>query len=742
MPTTPIRDATLAVALGSSPLEGALDSLVTILTEQTPATWAHLRLEDPRFEVALERTVGVPPGVSDTSHTETITWFERELGTLSIAPASPALVADVRRMLGAVVPLLAARLELAVSERRLRAERDFLMNVLNAMPHPVFVKRESDRRYVSANDAFCETTGRARELIKERTDEQILRPEDARRLRHNDDDAFESRLPIVVEEEVNLPNGERRIYLTSRRAVTTPAGGRILVGVRTEVTQRRAAEEAIASARAAEVDSRTRSAFLEMMNHELRTPLNAIIGLCEVLRKSGLDEDQGMLVSTLRRSGGSLLQLLDDILEYIELRDGSPKIEPAQVDLGTVVEEVVVSLQGLAVDRGLALWCTVQQDAPKMVTTDAKRLRQVLLHLTRNALQFTAEGHVHVDVRRATGESGEERISISVRDTGIGLDAEQRRQLFQPFVQGDGSSRRRIGGTGLGLAICRDVTAALSGELTLDSAPGLGSVFRILLPLGSEEVVPRGPRLTGRIGVVHANVPWRYAVSRMLRGWGLDVVDPSHIDRIHTPIDVLIAEPPSGMAATRQGIAGVSTSVIGIVAPGDDPTQHAGLDALVPWPVLPSELAAALEPFLMRRPRAPEVFLPQQQEPRARRPPRVLVVEDDEVNRLVVQRLLQCIGCEVDLVAGGRQALDQLRRSRPDAILMDCHMPDMDGYETTRAIRALPGAMSRIPIIALTASTTPSNQQRCLDTGMDDFLAKPPCMVLLEDAIRRHTGVR
>ena len=490
------------------------------------------------------------------------------------------------------------------------------------------------------------------------------------------------------------------------------------------------AELRAASARAEE-SSRSKSAFLATVSHEVRTPMNGIIGVAELLRDTGLSPDQGEYVEIIERSGHSLLGIINDILDFSKLEAGKLEIESLDFDLLDQIDHVLTVLGHKAEARHLAFGAVVAPDVPRRVVGDAGRLNQVLINLLGNAVKFTDRGRVVLRVTR-TDPAGP-GLRFDVQDTGMGIAPSALERLFQPFTQADASTTRRFGGTGLGLAISRSLAEVLGGTLTAESALGKGSTFRLDLPLmATADAVPTitclPPLPVGRVLVLASSDAGGRLVAEQLTAWGLtsDVTtDVAQVDGDHAVI-VGYDLDPAIVATLPQRVA---------------PRQC----ALVRAPLTPLRLcrdltggtAADLADRDRARARRPEA-IPSPTGPDRQR--HILVVEDNPINQRIAEKMLARLGYRVDTANNGREATARMARARYDVVLMDCQMPEMDGYEATQRIRAMEARIARTPIVAVTANAMAADRERCLAAGMDDFLSKPLTLTGLEamlSALRR-----
>ncbi|MCA9718222.1 MAG: response regulator, partial [Myxococcales bacterium] len=427
---------------------------------------------------------------------------------------------------------------------------------------------------------------------------------------------------------------------------------------------------------------------------------------------------------------------------------GKLELARARFELEGVLEGALEIVAHAAAARGLDLATRLTDDLPTWVTGDPSRLRQVLLNLLSNAVKFTDAGEVTLTAAVAREDDDSLWISIVVRDTGIGIAEQDRERLFQVFTQLDDTASRNHGGTGLGLVITRELVEAMGGRITFESVAGEGTAFTVLLPFarGSCERAQE-PALSGRALLLSRRRARTRLLAAQLEGWGLEVevtdtpaLARARLEATHDGAIALVdRELVDDAWLSRQRAR--AARIIAFTTPSASPTSpplpaDERLVALA-WPVRSRRLRAVIVDLLSATSRLDERAPASTSLPRARAGATVLVVEDHPVNQRVARGLLQQMGYTVDVVASGERALEQLTRRAYDAVLMDCMMPGMDGYETTTRIRALPDERARTPIIAMTANAFREDQERCFAVGMNDFIAKPIRSDHLAETLRR-----
>jgi signal transduction histidine kinase/DNA-binding response OmpR family regulator/streptogramin lyase len=507
--------------------------------------------------------------------------------------------------------------------------------------------------------------------------------------------------------------------------------------------------------------SRTKSDFVARMSHELRTPMNAVLGMSELLLDMQLPSAHRRFVEGIHRSADSLLGIVDDVLDFSKIEAGRLQLAPVECDLVELVEQTAEMLAARAAAKAVEVLCDSPTHTLPKVLADAVRLRQVLVNLGGNAVKFTEQGAVTLRLAALGIADGSLRVHVDVADTGIGIEPQSQSRIFDEFAQEDASTTRRFGGTGLGLSIVRQLVDLMGGTLSLTSVPGAGSTFsfELALPLVDPAAqMPEPPtELRGmRVLVAEGNASVRALIERALISWGADTVCVSSLQnaveelnaaaynavviddvslRLETTKHIEAAkqlEPALAQRAARPRVIRIG-SFVALTGTETDaepwfeaeltrPLRLMALYAAVTGNVGDERLASsATEPHL-------RTFAPLSG--------RVLVVEDQELNRDVADGMLKSFGLDVDGAEDGREALDKLVPGRYDIVLMDCQMPVMDGYSATRELRKIEGNR-RTPVIALTADTTRAGRDACFEAGMDDYIGKPFSRATLHAVLSR-----
>jgi signal transduction histidine kinase/DNA-binding response OmpR family regulator len=521
-----------------------------------------------------------------------------------------------------------------------------------------------------------------------------------------------------------------------------------------------ATNDALRLAEEAQAASRAKSRFLANMSHEIRTPMNGVLGMLELLGRTQLDEVQRHYASIAATSAESLLGVINDVLDFSKVEAGKLTLHPIDFDLASLIEDVCQMLAPRAHGKGLELACAIDGDLPTAVRGDVSRVRQILVNLAGNAVKFTEAGEVVVRATCVASSAREVEVRIEVRDTGIGIASETQATLFNPFIQADGSLTRRLGGTGLGLAIARQLCELMGGQIGLESAPGRGSTFWVVLRFARGAAPPRSgrPGLDGaRVLVVDDNASNREILVRQMTSWGVateavssgaaalaELVRDGRYNLVI--LDLMMPEMDGLELADRiralPSGAGIRLLLLTSVVEPTEVEVGGVIDAVMTKPIRSVYLRESIAGLLGRSPAPP----PSENQPKhdGRLGARVLVAEDNEINQQVVVSFLESLGCSVRLARDGDEAVTLTKRESFDLVLMDGMMPRLDGYGATRVIRELEAAepgRRRLPIVALTASAVEGERARCLEAGMDDYLTKPLTLEKLRTTIAQWVAL-
>jgi PAS domain S-box-containing protein len=664
-------------------------------------------------------------------------------------------IATVRDESGELDSILITVLD--VSDRReieaeLIRQFSFLQALLDTIPNPIFYKG-ANTHFLGCNQAYETFFGVSRrEFIGKRVLDLEYLPEDARQAYQAEDEqviAAGSR----ISREVCLPGADGHLHdvLYSVSGFRAPDGRPDgLIGVIVDITALKEAEREADRARAtAESAAAAKADFLANMSHEIRTPMNAIIGMTHLALQTELNSRQKNYLTKVDNAAKGLLGIINDILDLSKIEAGMMHFEQAPFSLDASLGHLSDMCSLKVRERGLELLYDIAPEVPDQLIGDSLRLGQVLLNLVGNAIKFTETGEITVTVKLLANRENEVDLGFEVIDTGIGMSADQQSQLFSAFTQADTSTTRKYGGTGLGLSICKRIVDLQGGHIGVSSQPGIGSRFTFQLPFGIAKEQAETPRRIGlpnnlRALIVDDSPGACEIFQHMLTIFGIDCLAvrsaPAALRELATAAEagqayglLIIDWKMPGMdgvelvkriSQTKESAAIVMATAYDheelLAALGQDP-----VGAILSKPATPSSLFDSIMVALHREPTTqaaasitPAVFS-QQFSGR-----RILLVEDNEVNRELAEEMLGNIGLLVDTAENGQQAIDRIRQNTYDLVLMDCHMPVMDGYSATEYIRhelKLP----QLPIIAMTANALASDRDHCLAVGMDDHIPKP-----------------
>jgi PAS domain S-box-containing protein len=639
------------------------------------------------------------------------------------------------------------------AEEELRASRGRLQAILDNTSAVILVK-DLEGRYMIVNRTFERLFGLTSEEVRGQTAHDLFPEDVAVRIEANDRQVLGLNEAIEIEEEI--PNaGVAETYVSVKFPLRDSDGEPYAVcGISTNISDRKRAEVEVARARDhALAATRMKSQFLANMSHEIRTPMNGLIGMTDLLLDTGLDQEQREYAELARSSGETLVSIVNDVLDLSKIEAGKLEMDSSDFRLGETVEDVCGLMSPRARQKGLQLSTLIEGDLPTLVQGDELRLRQVLTNLVSNAVKFTHEGEVTVRARQVAEADRSVVVRFDVIDTGIGVEPAQIARLFESFEQADSSTTREYGGTGLGLTIARQLTELMGGELGVTSVPGRGSVFSLTLPLKLsdrdpaelEAFEPRADLQGLRVLVVDDNPTSLRILVHHAQNWGLEVrtaesgerglemmreaaVEGEPFETVITDMNMPGVDGLAFARAVRADQALRSTHLILLTSGNDDrgAARRAGFDEHLTKPIRRGRLYHAL---LDRARRAPEgaAAVENASDSAGAERPLVLVAEDNEVNQLLAVRMLEKRGYRASVATNGRDAVRAMIGAAEEyaLVLMDCQMPELDGYAATRVIREHEADGPRTPIVAMTAHSMPGDRERCLAAGMDDYLAKP-----------------
>ena len=645
--------------------------------------------------------------------------------------------------------------ELRRSEKRFRTSMEYAA-IGMALVAP-------DGRWLRVNRALCKIVGYCEAELLATNFQSITHPNDLEEDLNNVRKMLASEIDSYEMEKRYIHKDGQPVWVQLNVSLVRDTEGQPVhfISQIQDITERKRQASELADARDVALESaRLKAEFLANMSHEIRTPMNGIIGMTGLLLDSPLNAEQHEFVDTIRTCGDTLLTLINDILDLSKIEAGKLSFETIDLDLRSAVESAVELVAERAQSKRLELVSLVHQDVLTSLRGDPGRLRQVLMNLISNAIKFTERGEVVVRAVRNAETDTDVTIRFTIQDTGIGITEEGCRRLFQAFSQADGSTTRKYGGTGLGLAISKRLVEMMDGEIGVDSTPGVGSTFWFTARFEKQPNAPvrdskRTHDLHGvRVLVVDDNATNRRIVRLQLKSWGIASDEASSAEEAlvllrsehaaSRPFDLAVLDmqmpTTDGVQLARDIKADptlANTRLVMMTSLGkgehDAAIKEAGILICLTKPVKQSKLFDALATVMSKSDDdLLDMATTNASDPSTSVSPsssrgsaRILVAEDNPVNQKVILRQLAKMGYAADAVGNGLEVLQALTRIPYDLVLMDCQMPEMDGYAATAELRCRPDNSGRIPIIALTAHAMEGDREKCFAAGMDDYISKP-----------------
>jgi two-component system sensor histidine kinase/response regulator len=670
------------------------------------------------------------------------------------------------------------------TEEQLAFERDLLRALLDHVPDRIYFK-DTDSKFLRCSLAMGKRLGLDDpEQVVGKTDFDFHPKDKAKEFFDDEQRIILTGQPLINKVEEQTGTDGKKIWASVTKVPTRNRAGSVtgIIGISRDISALKRAEEQLAVARDAALESaRLKSEFLATVSHEIRTPMNGIIGMTGLLLETSLDEQQKDFAETIHSSAETLLNIINDILDFSKIEAGRLTFETIDFDLRDVAEETMELLAHRAHAKGVELACLIPEDVPTALRGDPVRIRQILMNLVGNAVKFTERGEVVMRIESQGEAEDSVALQIEVKDTGIGIAPEMQARVFSAFTQADGSTTRKYGGTGLGLSISKQLVELMGGDIGMHSQPKQGSTFWFNLLLAKQPQPATKPvstmeKLTGvHVLIVDDNETSRRILEYQATAWRMHPVGAATATEAlglmrnaavkGVPFSVAIIDMAmpevDGLTLVQEiksdaQLAATQVVLLSLMSHRIDSEMLATLNvaACIYKPVKHFRLLDCLATVL-----AGGIFLPQHQPSTAATLTtmagapavgsvariRLLVAEDNAVNQKVARLVLQKIGYHADFVTNGEEVLIAVRRQPYDAILMDCQMPVMDGYEATRHLRELeqrsathPDSARPIQIIALTANALQSDRERCLAAGMNEYISKPIQPVELDALLRRR----
>lgn len=596
---------------------------------------------------------------------------------------------------------------------------------------------------------YCWFSSRIREMLLYEEDEfpnvfksweDAIHPDDRQRCLDAVQAHLKQNSPYRLEYRLRTKQGNYLWF--ESRGQSAPDSLEHMAGSLRDITQRRMAESELEAARDEALQaSKLKTEFLANISHEIRTPLNGVIGMTNMLMRTSLNNEQQHFSKSIREAGKTLLSIMSDILDLSAIEAGQMRLDESEFDLRTTLESVAQLLAPQAHSKGLDLVTLASLAIPQVVRGDEERLKQILFNLTHNAVKFTDKGIVSIIAESEPVEKGSSRIfKISVIDTGCGISKEDLGKLFQSFVQLDGSSRRRHGGTGLGLAISQRIASLMGGVITATSQSGEGATFSVSVPLKMVKYEAVTPPLTGwNLCIVHSDERIRNSITLMAAGLGAASLGVSQVedfvsqdfDAVFLPFEVSDQTLRQIMQTCKAECKFVLMRAAASAESRHLPEEFAENVSVLSLPFRRTQIIGLLKATTasQQTEEAKPAVKPGQEGV-------ILVAEDHQVNQEVVKLYLADMGFDVDVVPDGNSAINAVVNNKRSyaLVLMDCQMPEVDGYEATRTIREWEKSLGKhVPIIAMTAHSMEGDREKCLSAGMDDYISKP----IEPDALQR-----
>lgn len=647
---------------------------------------------------------------------------------------------------------------------KLETENSTIRNMINYAPTIMCVK-DTDGVYTRCNEHFAELTNFSKEEIIGKTDYDLFGKEVADMLVSKDAEVKRKRECIIDERWHMTKNGEKKLLLKYRLPVLNENDEPIGIFVNAiDITKKHQEQELLQQAKeTAEKATEMKSNFLANMSHEIRTPMNGVLGFIQLLQETNPTEEQSEFIKDARKSSEMLLDIINDILDFSKIEADKLRIDNISFYIRSVVEDVIIMATSSAENKGLEVNALICSDIPKRVFGDPGRVKQILTNFISNAVKFTQEGEIVVYVSQVSEDDENTLIKFEVKDTGIGIEEGKLRTIFDAFTQADASTTRKFGGTGLGLAISKKLVELMNGTINVESKVNEGSTFSITLPFKKDNSVINETSnsiksLDGtKILIVDSNPTDLKIIHYYLSEANCIIFEA------HTPneaFDIINRENLSAILIDykAQNVNGEELSLIikqnekskdiplllytSLAKRGDSNlAKEKGFAGYLSKPIKKYELIDTLS-MIINDPNEPPKFVTKHivKEQKFNSKAKILVVEDSEMNCKLILKILNNKGLSCDFAFNGQEAVEAYKSEQYDLIFMDCQMPILDGYEATKEIRRMENGQKHIPIIALTANAMVSDEEKCAEAGMDEFITKPIDIDALTKTLVKYIG--
>lgn len=653
-------------------------------------------------------------------------------------------------------------------EEMLEKERDLLLTLIDNLPDYIFAKDVSGK-YRTVNETLLRDLGApSRDEVIGKSDYDYWPKELADEYHAGDQTVIKSGVLLPNREEESIDHAGNTRWLLTTKAPLRDRNGKVegLVGICRDITERKRAEVELKEAKeSAENANRAKSDFLANMSHEIRTPMNGIIGMTELMLSTQLSAEQNDYLAMVKDSADALLRLLNDILDFSKIEAGKLELEATDFGLRDCVGKTAQTLGVRAADKGIELNCRIDPALPDNLIGDAGRLRQIIVNLAGNAIKFTEEGEVVIEVTEESHSEDQVCLQFSVKDTGIGIAPEKQGAVFEAFQQADTSITRKFGGTGLGLAISSQLVEIMGGRIWLESELGRGTTFHFtaVFDIGTEQANRPTIDIDALEGlpalIVDDNRTNRRILEEILTNWKMKpgladsgeaaLVEMKRAVERNEPYQLVLLdcmmpgmdgfELAKHIGEDSQLSDCTMMMISSGVRPGDaEQCRDLGIVRHMSKPFVQSELLKTILAAVGESVVDDVRTLEQDVDQAKRRPLKILLAEDGLVNQRVAVGLLKIDGHDVTIAHNGREAVDAMKNDSFDLVLMDVHMPEMDGFEATVAIREYEQQQgSRTPIVAMTAAAMKGDREQCLAVGMDGYVSKPVDPLKLRTAIEK-----